>query len=81
MPVFINEHARVDAVDSFNGSGLRGERAVRLVGYGNSDAETAFAFAFRGRWEVEIIFPILVYTFGGPHGIGVRSYPRYIFLA
>ena len=78
LPVFVKQYARVDAEHAFYRFCQRRKRAVWLVRRCDSYIK-AFA-TLRTCREIEIIFPVLIYTVGGPHGIRFRISPGNIFL-
>ena len=79
LSVFIYQHTRVYTMNSLYGFPHRHKWSFRLVGNSHTYSKSLL-LPFRSGREIEVIFPVFLYTIRSPHRITSVLYPRYLVL-
>ena len=79
LSVLIYQHTRIYAVHTLYGFPHRHKRSFGLVGNRHTYSESLL-LPFRSSREIEVIFPVFLYTVRSPHRITAVLYPRYFVL-
>ena len=79
LSVLIYQHTRIYAVHTLYGFPHRHKRSFRLVSNCHAYSESLLLPLGSGR-EIEVIFPVFLYTIRSPHRITAVLYPRYFIL-
>ena len=79
LSITVDQHTRIYAVHTLYGFPHRHKRSFGLVSNRHTYSESLL-LPFRSGREIEIIFPVFLYTVRSPHRITAVLYPRYFIL-